>query len=75
MSELFKQIDTQRLVIQKIMKDAYDAGYKKRDDEIKEAQRKTVELEGKLEDEYKSYCPKCGEPVLGDEDGLCGRCV
>lgn len=22
-----------------------------------------------------SHCPKCGDEVLGDEDGLCARCV
>lgn len=25
--------------------------------------------------EEQSHCPKCGEPVLGEEDGLCGECV
>ena len=23
----------------------------------------------------KAHCPKCGDEVLSDEDGLCGHCV
>lgn len=25
--------------------------------------------------QYKSYCTKCGDEVLGDENGICSRCV
>jgi len=29
----------------------------------------------KAEIDRPACCPKCGEEVLGDEDGLCSRCI
>lgn len=29
----------------------------------------------KLAETRQAHCPKCGDPVKGDEDGLCWRCA
>jgi len=35
----------------------------------------TKSLKRSVNKKEKAFCPKCGDEVLGDENGLCGRCV
>ena len=55
----------------------YQNGYKDKERQIKEQEDRMVERMHADEQEAEgvSRCPKCGDEVLGDEPGLCGRCV
>jgi len=46
-------------------------------EEIDRITEKINDASSQAEEEERSAarCPKCGDRVLGDEDGLCGNCV
>jgi uncharacterized protein with PIN domain len=75
--QLLELLAEQNTAMNRSYMKGYQKGYAKKEQELKEQENKMVEkmYADEQEAEGVSRCPKCGDEVLGDEPGLCGRCV
>jgi uncharacterized protein with PIN domain len=75
--ELLKLLAEQNISMNRSFMKGYQKGYAKKEQELKEQENEMVIKMHADEQEAEgvSRCPKCGDEVLGDEPGLCGRCV